>query len=106
MTRPARLARKKSGWHPEEIKAAIRMRGSSMAELSRQYGYGVSAVRQVLRRPWPAVERIVAETIGVTPQEIWPDRYGEDGMPNRLLFGRDKFIPERTDCQRKKAVGE
>lgn len=106
MPRPARIARKARGWHPEEIKAAIRMRGSSMAELSRQHGYGISAVRQVLRRPWPAIERIVADYLGVEPQEIWPDRYGEDGLPNRLLFGRVKFIPERTDCQRKKAAGE
>jgi len=27
-------------------------------------------------------------------------------LPNRLLFGRVKFNPERTDCQRKKAAGE
>lgn len=102
MARPARIARKERGWHPEEIKAAIRMRGSSMAELSRQHGYGISAVRQVLRHPWPAIERLVADHLGVPPQEIWPDRYGEDGMPNRLLFGRVKFIPKDTDCQRKK----
>ena len=73
-----------------------------MAELSRQHGYGISAVRQVLRRPWPAIERLVADHLGVEPQEIWPDRYGEDGMPNRLLFGRDKFIPDVTNPHRKK----
>lgn len=102
MVRPARIARKARGWHPEEIKAAIRMRGSSMAELSRQNGYGISAVRQVLRRPWPAIEQLVADHLGVPPQEIWPDRYGDDGLPNRLLFGRVKFTPDVTNCQRKK----
>ncbi len=68
MSQPARIARKARGWHPEEIKAAIRMKGSSMAELSRQHGYGISAVRQVLRRPWPAIEWLVADHLGVEPQ--------------------------------------
>lgn len=101
MARPARIARKEKGWHPEEIKAAIRMRGSTMADLSRQNGYVDSVVKQVLRKPWPAVERIVADFLGVEPSEIWPDRYGPDGMPNRLLFGRVKFTPKENARQRK-----
>lgn len=101
MARPARIARKHKGWHPEEIKAAIRMRGKTMSQLSVVNGYHESALRQVLRKPWPAIERIVAEFLGVEPQEIWPDRYGPDGMPNRLLFGRVKFIPNEHVRQRK-----
>lgn len=73
-----------------------------MAGLSRQHGYTDGAVKEVLRRPWPAIERIVADFLKVAPQEIWPDRYGPDGKPNRLLFGRVKFIPKGGDCQRKK----
>lgn len=101
MARPPHTARNGKGWHPEEIKAAIRMRGSTMAELSRQNGYVDSVVKQVLRKPWPAVEKIVADYLGVAPQTIWPDRYGPDGMPNRLLFGRVKFTPKENDRQRK-----
>ncbi|MDD2870116.1 helix-turn-helix transcriptional regulator [Neomegalonema sp.] len=87
MKRSARIARAPRGWHPEEIKAAIRMRGSNMAELSRQHGYGASAVRQALRRPYPAMERIVADHLGVAPEAIWPDRYDPDGTPNRGRSG-------------------
>ena len=87
MKRSARIARAPRGWHPEEIKAAIRMRGTNMAELSRQHGYGESAVHQALRRPYPAMERIVADHLGVTPEAIWPDRYGPDGTPNRGRSG-------------------
>ncbi|WP_233358209.1 helix-turn-helix domain-containing protein [Vibrio cholerae] len=25
--------------------------------------------------PWPKGERIIAEAIGMTPQEVWPSRY-------------------------------
>lgn len=101
MARPARIARKGKGWHPEEIKAAIRMRGKTMSELSIANGYHESTVRQVLRKPWPAIERLVADFLGVDPQEIWPERYGPDGMPNRPLFGRVKFIPNAHVRQRK-----
>ncbi|MDD2867719.1 helix-turn-helix transcriptional regulator [Neomegalonema sp.] len=87
MKRSARIARTARGWHPEEIKAAIRMRGSTMAELSRRNGYGEGTVRQALHRPYPAVERIVADHLGVAPEVIWPDRYGPDGTPNRGRSG-------------------
>lgn len=87
MKRSARIARTARGWHPEEIKAAIRMKGSTMAELSRRNGYGEGTVRQALHRPYPAVERIVADHLGVAPEVIWPDRYGPDGTPNRGRSG-------------------
>lgn len=101
MARPAHIARRGKGWHPEEIKAAIRMRGKTMTDLSIEHGYRENAVRQVFRQPWPAIERLIADFLGVKPQEIWPDRYGPDGMPNRPLFGRVKFIPKESARQRK-----
>ena len=32
-------------------------------------------------KPWPAMEKTVADIIGVHPMEIWPSRYKADGSP-------------------------
>ena len=75
------MAKSRSNMHPENIKAAIRIGGQTMAALSRKNGYQASAVRKTLRQPWPAVEKIIASAIGKKPQEIWPSRYDADGNP-------------------------
>jgi len=72
-------------WGPELIKAAIRERGLSLAELSRQRGYARGAVRRALRAPWPAIEDVIADFIGVPAAEIWPDRYGPSGASTQLI---------------------
>lgn len=81
-------------WHKAEIRCALEKRGYSYAKLSRLNGYCDTAVQMVVHIPWPKVERIVADAIGVTPQEIWPSRYHEDGRPksgrNERGIGRFK----------------
>lgn len=71
------------GWHPEEIRAAIRMRGTTMAGLSRRAGYDPDAVRNAIRyRCSSVVQKLIAEFLGVAPQELWPDRYNQEtGAP-------------------------
>ncbi|MCL2726303.1 MAG: helix-turn-helix domain-containing protein [Polyangiaceae bacterium] len=60
---------------PEEIKAAIRMRGTTLAEISRREGLTEDACRQALRRPWPRAEAAIAYCLGLAPSVLWPDRY-------------------------------
>lgn len=79
----ARLIDPIRGPHPEEIKAAVRKRGSSLAELSRQHGYAADSARKALTRPWPAVERLIADYLGTDPWLLWPERYGADCQPLR-----------------------
>ena len=67
--------------HPEDVKAAIRKLGKSLAALAQEHGYHHSACGRALRRPWPAVEAIIAATIGEPPQAIWPSRYDAQGRP-------------------------
>lgn len=66
-------------WHRAQIVAAIWMKKSSLHRLSRQHGYTGPALANALRFSWPKAERIIAEFIGVSPQEIWPSRYNADG---------------------------
>lgn len=71
-------------WHRQDIAAEIRKRGISVAELARRNGYSnPTTFYNVFKAPYPKVERIVADFLGVPPQEIWPTRY---------------VCPEHTEC--------
>jgi Ner family transcriptional regulator len=73
--------RPKTDWHFEDVKAAVRKRGGTLTALSRENGYAASAAGIALRRSWPALERIVADFLGLEPWAIWPTRYTADQKP-------------------------
>ena len=62
-------------WHPADILAAIRKKGSTLTALSRESGLGSSTLSNTLSRRWPKGEMIIAQMIGVPAWEIWPSRY-------------------------------
>ncbi|AOF16624.1 TPA: helix-turn-helix domain-containing protein [Yersinia enterocolitica] len=62
-------------WHRQEILAAIRKRKGSLSALSRDSGLSSGTLANALTRPWTKGEMIIAEAIGITPQEIWPSRF-------------------------------
>jgi len=67
----------------EWIKYQLRLKGYSLARFSREYGTCRESATQALRRPVPLWEGRIAEKIGCRPQDLWPERYLEDGRPNR-----------------------
>ncbi|MDP7142656.1 MAG: helix-turn-helix domain-containing protein [Alphaproteobacteria bacterium] len=75
----------KKGMHPEEIKAAIRMRGVTLGELAERWGFHRTAITHVLTRELPHVEARIAQFLGKSPHEIWPDRYTPEGIRIRHL---------------------
>ncbi|EAM2669709.1 transcriptional regulator, partial [Salmonella enterica] len=68
---------KSQDWHRADIKSALEKRGITLRDLSRQAGLSPDSLRNVFTRSWPRAERIIADALGVTPQEIWPSRYGD-----------------------------
>jgi len=70
-------------WHPADIKAALEKRGWTLGKLARTHGYDRKSPSLALKQPWPRMEKLIAEAIGVEPQQIWPSRYHRDGTPNR-----------------------
>jgi Ner family transcriptional regulator len=68
-------------WHPADVLAALKKRGQSLAGLSVANGYHPTAAGKALNQPWPALELLVAQALGLTPQSIWPSRYDENGNP-------------------------
>lgn len=65
-------------WHPADVLAALKKRGKTLAGLSVQHGYHPTAAGKALKRPWPAMEAIIAQALGVPPAKIWPSRYRTD----------------------------
>lgn len=59
----------------EWIKFQLRMRGSSLSKLARRLGVTRQAVRNALSAPYPRMERVIADELGLPPQAIWPERY-------------------------------
>ena len=62
-------------WHPEDIKARVRKTGTTLTALAEANGYHRTAFSIVLRKPYPAIEEIIANHLGVQASKIWPSRY-------------------------------
>lgn len=70
---------KPTGWHPEDIKASIRKRGTTVTKLALDHGLSGSACRLALMRPSPAGEKVISSFLGIPLQVLWPDRYDPYG---------------------------
>lgn len=67
-------------WHSEDVKAAIRKKGSTLTALAKAHGISAQALsRAILERSSARAEIIIAEFLGVRPALIWPSRYNERG---------------------------
>ncbi|PLY36744.1 DNA-binding protein [Pectobacterium carotovorum] len=62
-------------WHPADIIAALKKRGTTLAAVSREAGLASSTLANALTKHWPKGEKLIAEALGVSPEEIWPSRY-------------------------------
>ncbi|EDP9826110.1 transcriptional regulator [Salmonella enterica subsp. enterica] len=62
-------------WHPADIIAALRKRGTSLAALSREAGLASATLANALHRHWLKGEKMIADALEVTPEQIWPSRY-------------------------------
>lgn len=60
-------------WHPADVVAALRKQGTSLRQVAIANGY--THIQGVLTRPWWVVEQLVASTLGVPAESIWPSRY-------------------------------
>lgn len=76
-------------WHRADIKAALEKKGWSLRQLGITNGYHPDVFKNALARPYPMIERLIAQAIGLTPQAIWPTRYYPDGSPKN---GRGKPV--------------
>lgn len=73
-------------WHKADIKAALEKAGYTLRGLAVLHGMSYSYFTIPLARPSVRAQTILANTIGVPPQQIWPSRYEADGNPKRGLY--------------------
>ncbi len=62
-------------WHSADIIAALKKRGTSLSAVSRKSGLASSTLANALNRRWPKGERLIAEALGIAPEQIWPSCY-------------------------------
>ncbi|ECF3577741.1 helix-turn-helix domain-containing protein [Salmonella enterica] len=62
-------------WHSADIIATLKKRGTSLSAVSRKAGLASSTLANALVRHWPKGERLIADALGVAPEQIWPSRY-------------------------------
>jgi Ner family transcriptional regulator len=68
----------------DQVKKLLKATGITLSELGIQHGFSPSAVSIALRKRQPFVQAVIAQQLGMKPQEIWPSRYDENGSPIRL----------------------
>lgn len=67
----------------------LNLRGESLASLARRIGLTRTAPSYALRKPYPKMERAIADAVDVPVHVLFPDRYAPNG--ERLIrMGRPK----------------
>lgn len=69
----------------------LRLRGDSLSAIARRIGVSHQAVSTALMSPSKDIEQAIAEAIGLTPEQLFPERFDSTGK--RLVQTRP---PQRT----------
>lgn len=88
--------------HPENIKAAVRKTGVSLAELARRHGLNESTTRAALRRPQPSGNRAIAKHLKKPLHKLWPEWFDKQG--NRITAGRKNTCGPVPKASQKRKV--
>lgn len=84
-------------WHAEDIKAAVRKTGTTFTAMAEKHGYHRTVFSIALAHPYPAVERLIADQIGIPPETIWPSRYSVRRVhPNRSISGKSLIVTVKS----------
>lgn len=97
------VTRTESGdWHPEEIKAAVRMTRDSdghcwsLDRLAVANGLPSYACRAAIRKADADGEAAIAALLGEMPRDIWPSRYRKDGTRVRAPRRESSFTSQNA----------
>ena len=66
------------------IKQRLAQSDSSFAKLTKLHGVKKQNIAIVKHSPYPKYERLIAESIGLDPWDLWPQRYDAAHNPNRI----------------------
>lgn len=74
---PNQAKASREDWHPADIVAALRKAGWSLRRLSVHHGYCPTAMSRAIQDPWPRGEQVIADAIGLSVADIWPERHAK-----------------------------
>jgi len=74
----------------------------TLSSLARKHNYSTSAFTLVKGYAFPNTEKIIANTIGMTPQALFPNRYTADGWPIGRNYPREIRLTERRRIRNRK----
>lgn len=77
------------------VKYQIQLQGKSMSEVAAGAGVDRRTLYQTFLRPYPRMEKVIADAVDLTPQVLFPERYDADGLPCRPM-GRPKKSTVKT----------
>jgi Ner family transcriptional regulator len=64
----------------------VRLQGRSLAQIAAANGVHKCTLYTAFLHPYPRMEKIIADAVGVTPQVLFAERYDpRTGIPNRLM---------------------
>jgi Ner family transcriptional regulator len=66
----------------EWIKYQLRIRGQSLAQIARDAGCNRNTVTSVWTRRYPAMQRRIADALGMSPEILFPERYSTKSAPS------------------------
>lgn len=95
MRAPDMAERPLQNWHPETVKYAIRRTGKAIRDVAIGASLDPSSLSHGLHRPIPKANQAIADYLGKTVNEIWPEWFDENGEqrsadPNTITRpGRD-----------------
>jgi Ner family transcriptional regulator len=83
--------------HAARLKFELAMRGLTCAQIERRHRLYKGQCRKALYEPDEAGERAIAQALGQTPQELWPERFDPTGV---------RLIPQPRANYRTRSSGE
>ena len=101
------MARTPTGWHPEDIKARLRILYGPITTLSEAWGFNRNAITLTLKRHdySQKVEAKIGEALGVPLHQLWPARWSPAGTPLPRSNTFDPIeLPPRPNSQNARAA--
>lgn len=78
----------------------VKLSGTSLAAVAATHGFTRQAAYAAFRRPYPKMEKIIADLLETTPQLLFPERYTSDGIPNKKRERPRKNQSKKVDLNR------
>lgn len=70
---------RKQGWDPQEVLFKVRQKGSNLQRLGLENGFFRHTLHKALTTRFPRAHQVIADFLGVSRHEIWPQFYHADG---------------------------